>query len=327
MGNSCTHTGRYLWFDSARPIGQKRSVAAALFSRASRICSEPGLRKQELAVVRNALCKNGYPSQLLRTQQLRSSVAYPEVVCEEARQKRAAVPYAKVVRPPAKEALGKCHHDRQRVLAAGRKKMTPAAFPEAEATPDAVPLEAAVPTGPHGSASPCAAEQITRATPVAEREKPSLAVAVEDCWVELHYHWKSSSYVLPVLFNALPMEVKLSQRKWKLLELRKTSVLRQVVCLRDGRGACSPPTTHFSAVVRQEWTKTPHRSCKPIAPQLPFKCRSLLGAAQVERYDDTSPGAKHFTGPVSGDESAGDALTIERLTYTLCEVVSAWSGF
>lgn len=97
--------GRYLRFDSAHPIGQKRSVAAALFSRAMCICSEPGLRKRELAVVKKDLCSNGYPSQLLRTQQLRSSVACPEEVCEADRRKRVAVPYAQGV----SEALAKVY--------------------------------------------------------------------------------------------------------------------------------------------------------------------------------------------------------------------------
>ncbi|KAL1486341.1 hypothetical protein MTO96_031426 [Rhipicephalus appendiculatus] len=59
-----------------------------------RISSEPGMCKQELAVVRKDLCSNGYPSQFLKTQQLRSSVAYPEEVGEDDRPKRAAVPYA-----------------------------------------------------------------------------------------------------------------------------------------------------------------------------------------------------------------------------------------
>lgn len=86
-----THTGN-LGFDSAHPLRQKQSVAAALFSRALRICIESGLRKQELAVVRKDLCSNGYSSQLLKTQQLRFSVAYLEEVREDER-KRVAVAY------------------------------------------------------------------------------------------------------------------------------------------------------------------------------------------------------------------------------------------
>ncbi|XP_075544026.1 uncharacterized protein LOC142578539 [Dermacentor variabilis] len=64
-----THKGKYLSFDSAHPIGQKRSVAAALFSRTFRVCSSPTKRRQELQVIKRDLLNNGYPRQLLRTQE------------------------------------------------------------------------------------------------------------------------------------------------------------------------------------------------------------------------------------------------------------------
>lgn len=70
------------------------------------ICSEPGLRKRKLAVVRKDLCNNGYPSQVLRTQQLRSSVACPEEVREADRRKRAAVPYAQGVSEALERVYG-----------------------------------------------------------------------------------------------------------------------------------------------------------------------------------------------------------------------------
>nr|XP_054924765.1 uncharacterized protein LOC129383853 [Dermacentor andersoni] len=86
-----THTGKYLSYDSAHPIGQKRSVAAALFSRAFRVCSSPTKRRQELQVVKRDLLSNGYPRQLLRTQERKAAKPRRETAKETG--KRAAVPY------------------------------------------------------------------------------------------------------------------------------------------------------------------------------------------------------------------------------------------
>ncbi|XP_065287619.1 uncharacterized protein [Dermacentor albipictus] len=73
-----THTGKYLSFDSAHPIGQKRSVAAALFSRAFRVCSSPTKRRQDLQFAKRDLLNNGYPRQLLRTQERKAAKPHRE---------------------------------------------------------------------------------------------------------------------------------------------------------------------------------------------------------------------------------------------------------
>ncbi|XP_070380681.1 uncharacterized protein [Dermacentor albipictus] len=86
-----THTEKYLSFDSAHPIGQKRSVTAALFSRAFRVCSSPTKRRQELQAVKRDLLSNGYPPQLLRTQERKAAKPRRETAKETG--KRAAVPY------------------------------------------------------------------------------------------------------------------------------------------------------------------------------------------------------------------------------------------
>ena len=67
-----THSGKYLSFASAHPLGHKRSVAASLFKRALRLCSDDSARRREYAKVKHDLTGNGYPRQLLRQQELRS---------------------------------------------------------------------------------------------------------------------------------------------------------------------------------------------------------------------------------------------------------------
>ncbi|XP_075532606.1 uncharacterized protein LOC142565904 isoform X1 [Dermacentor variabilis] len=68
-----THTGKYLHFDSAHPLVQKRSVASTLFTRAFRLCSTTDARRAELKRVTQDLVSNGYPGQILKTEEKRAA--------------------------------------------------------------------------------------------------------------------------------------------------------------------------------------------------------------------------------------------------------------
>lgn len=86
-----THTGQYLDFASAHPVGHKRSVASALFTRAQRLCSSTQGRRAEEKKIREDLASNGYPRQIMKSQKHRSA-SPPSAPRKE--RKRAAIPYA-----------------------------------------------------------------------------------------------------------------------------------------------------------------------------------------------------------------------------------------
>jgi hypothetical protein len=56
-----THSGRYLHFLSNNPISHKKGVAASLFHRALRICSNDGIYGSERMIIIQELSQNGYP--------------------------------------------------------------------------------------------------------------------------------------------------------------------------------------------------------------------------------------------------------------------------
>lgn len=89
-----THTGKYLHFDSAHPIGQKRSVATSLFNRAYRLCSTSDARRAELKRVTQDLIGNGYPSRFIKTEERRAADPSARATTTK---KRASLPYARGV--------------------------------------------------------------------------------------------------------------------------------------------------------------------------------------------------------------------------------------
>ena len=63
-----THTDQYLHFSSHHPLAHKRAVVNTLFSRASRLSSSLVEKSAEEEHLHGALESNGYPSYLLRRQ-------------------------------------------------------------------------------------------------------------------------------------------------------------------------------------------------------------------------------------------------------------------
>lgn len=86
-----THTGQYLDFASAHPVGHKRSVLSALFTRAQRLCSSTQAQRAEEKKIRQDLASNGYPTQILSAQQRRSA---NQLASPRKERKRAVIPYA-----------------------------------------------------------------------------------------------------------------------------------------------------------------------------------------------------------------------------------------
>ena len=60
-----THTGRYLDFNSNRPLTHKRSVVCSLMDRASLVSSNDDVKDVEIDRIRSTLSINNYPKYLL----------------------------------------------------------------------------------------------------------------------------------------------------------------------------------------------------------------------------------------------------------------------